>query len=117
MRHEIKRIGKIVDELVTFFLSRGSNSINMAVINYEDKTEMIFDVDTLDEKDPIVNILQELINLPKEEDFDEIYWCLAGESDHDTELSLIGYMCDDVTFCHADDTFKIKLTRYKSNRA
>ncbi|MCK8061659.1 MULTISPECIES: hypothetical protein [unclassified Fusibacter] len=113
MRHENKKIGKIVDELTTFFLTHGANTIEMELKSLDDRIDIIFHIDHLNENDRIVKMFSDLINVPREEDFDEYYWSLAGESDHDTELTLVGYMMDEVKFYHKEESFAIKLTRYK----
>ncbi len=112
MRHENKKIGKIVDELVTFFCAHGADKINVAIARSTEKIEIAFNVDHLNENDKIVKMFEDLINFPREEDFDEVYWNLAGESDHDTELTLVAYMIDEVKFSHKDDSFEVVLTRF-----
>ncbi len=112
MRHENKKIGKIVDELVTFFCAYGANKIAVNIARLDDRIDFSFVVDHLDENEKIVKMFEDLINFPREEDFDEVYWNLAGESDHDTELTLVAYMIDKVLFSHKDDSFEVILTRY-----
>ncbi|PID81238.1 MAG: hypothetical protein CR995_00220 [Clostridiales bacterium] len=112
MRHENKKIGKIVDELVTFFCAYGANDISVKINRMSDRIDFAFVVDHLDENEKIVKMFEDLINFPREEDFDEVYWNLAGESDHDTELTLIAYMIDKVLFSHKGDAFEVILTRY-----
>ncbi len=112
MRHENKKIGKIVDEMVTFFCARDAENIKVNINRSSEKIELAFTVDHLNENDKIVKMFEDLINFPREEDFDEVYWNLAGESDHDTELTLVAYMIDDVKFSHKDNSFEVVLTRY-----
>ncbi len=112
MRHENKKIGKIVDEMVTFFCAHDAENIKVEVNRSKEKIELSFAVDHLNENDKIVKMFEDLINFPREEDFDEVYWNLAGESDHDTELTLVAYMIDDVKFSHTDDSFEVVLTRF-----
>ncbi len=112
MRHENKKIGKIVDELVTFFCAHGANNISVKIERLDDRIDFVFSVDHLNENEKIVKMFEDLINFPREEDFDEVYWNLAGESDHDTELTLIGYMIDKVLFSRDGNAFGVILTRY-----
>ncbi len=111
MRHENKKIGKIVDEMVTFFCAYGAEKIKVDIARSLEKIELAFKVDHLNENEKIVKMFEEIINFPREEDFDEVYWNLAGESDHDTELTLVAYMIDDVKFSHQGDSFEVILTR------
>lgn len=115
MRHENKKIGKIVDEMITFFCAYGAKKIETTIDNQADRIDFIFRVDHLNENEKIVKMFSDLINFPREEDFDEVYWNLAGESDHDTELTLVGYMVDKVLVSHEDESFEIILVRYKDN--
>ncbi len=112
MRHENKKIGKIVDELVTFFCAHGAQKIDVSINRNSERIDLHFIVDKLNENDKIVKMFEEIISFPREEDFDEVYWNLAGESDHDTELTLVAYMIDDVKFAHKGDVFEVTLTRY-----
>ncbi len=112
MRHENKKIGKIVDEMVTFFCAYGAQKIDVSITRDSERIDLYFVVDKLNENEKIVKMFEEVINYPRAEDFDEVYWNLAGESDHDTELSLIAYMIDDVKFAHKGGAFEVTLTRY-----
>ncbi len=112
MRHENKKIGKIVDELVTFFCAYGASKIDVTIDRLDDRIDFKFVVDQLDGNEKIVKMFEDLINFPREEDFDEVYWNLAGESDHDTELTLIAYMIDKVLFSQDGNSFEVILTRY-----
>lgn len=115
MKHEHKKIGKIIDEMSTFFLVHGAKQIEMTLKDTPLQTEITFHVDQLDEKDRMVKMLEQLISFPRQEDMDECYWSLAGESDHDTELSLIGNMVDEVKFYHKQKDFTILLIRKKDS--
>ena len=49
----------------------------------------------------------------KSEEMEEFFWELAGESDVDTEITIVGMMCDEKKLSITDDRIEIKLKRYK----
>ncbi|NBI05484.1 hypothetical protein [Senegalia massiliensis] len=113
MKHDIKKISKIIDELTTFCLIHGANNINMNVENSKEYFKISFYVDCLDYKDKRVSRLERLLNVPRQTEMEEFYWELTGESDHDSELSIVGMMIDKVEFIHENESLKIILYRYK----
>lgn len=113
MKHEVKKISKILDELVTFCLLHGTNTMNIAIENHKDFFKLQIQGDSIDCNDKRVKKLKNLLTSPRQTEIEEYYWELAGENDHDTELSLVGAMIDkaEIEFC--EDNFAITLYRYK----
>lgn len=113
MKHTKKRLAKMVDELITYFFSMGSTSMN---VNIEDKAERFvikLKSNYIDNNEEKINKLIHHLKCDKQEEMEEYYWELAGDSDVDTELTLIGMMTDDVEIDINEDTIELVLYRNK----
>lgn len=113
MKHEIKKVSKIIDEISTFCLKHGANTISMKVENKKKFFKLTFDMDCMDYKDKKVMVLKRLLSVPRQTEMEEFYWELTGESDHDTELSMVGMMVDEVEFIPKGESLRIILYRNK----
>lgn len=113
MKHDIKKVSKIIDELSTFCLMHGTSTMNIKVENNDDHFKISFDLNCIDYEDKKVARLEKLLNIPRQTEMEEFYWELTGESDHDSELSIVGMMIDKVEFIKKDKSLKIILYRNK----
>lgn len=113
MNHEIKKISKIIDELATFCLLHGAKLMNMSIENNEDYFKITLDIDNIDSTNKRVKRLEELLNCPRQSEMEEFYWELTGESDHDSELSMVGMMVDKAKLEYVGNSLKMILYRYK----
>ncbi len=117
VKHDKLKISKISEELLNYLLSHGSNdiSINIKEGNEFYKVEVI-SRNTNITKEELEKIRGKL-TIEKHEEIEEYYWCLAGESDVDTELSLVGMMVDraDVIY-NENGVLEIVLYRNKNDK-
>ncbi|PAB59506.1 hypothetical protein [Anaeromicrobium sediminis] len=113
MKHNNKRISKIVDELINYFFSIGGTDISINVQNLEKHHKIFFQSNYKNEQDEKINKLIKYLSYPKQEEIEEYYWELMGDCDVDTELSLIGMMIDEAEVNFVDDKIQITLYRNK----
>lgn len=110
MTNEIKKNGKIIDELVTYFLKKGHHQLRMD-INYTKSQTIItiwLDHVAADE----LALIRECLSQGRDFAMEEYGWELMGESEVSAELNLVGMCIDEVEFDHVDDTIvAIKLIR------
>jgi uncharacterized tellurite resistance protein B-like protein len=114
VKHDKKRIAKIVDELITYFFSMGATDIDINLkdekkcykislkCNYSSKDQRKFDK------------LIKYLKCAKQEEMEEYFWELAGDCDVDTELTLVGMMTDEAKIDYNDDEIEVTLIRYKN---
>jgi uncharacterized tellurite resistance protein B-like protein len=94
MRHETKKVCRIVDELTTLFLKEDTNEVDFKIIKDEEKA-IIRIVDYNTQFDPeYIKHLVVMFNRQRQSEIEEYYWQLAGETDEDDELTLISAMID-----------------------
>lgn len=113
MRHEIKKISRIVDELTTLFLKEDTNEVDFSIKRFKDHTSIkIVDYGT-QFTDAYINQLREIFNTQRQHEVEEYYWQLCGEVDDDEELTLIGCMIDKATLEKREGNLYIELIRYQ----
>jgi hypothetical protein len=113
MRHEVKKIAKIVDELITFFFLRKTHVMGIEIKDIEDHYEITITNDCRNLDNDEIDSIKKLFSVQRQREMEEYYWQLTGEADTDTELTLVGIMIDKVDISVSDEKLVIKLTRYK----
>lgn len=113
MKHDKKRISKMVDELVTYMFSIGATDISINISDEPDTYRIHLESNYLDKYRKNLDKLQKYLNYDKQEEMEEYYWELAGDSDIDTELTLVGMMTDKAEIDFTGDRIKITLHRSK----
>lgn len=113
MRHETKKICKIVDEMTTYFLKEDTDEVDFKIKKSKEKTVVkIIDYNThYTEND--VQDLKECLNVQRQHEVEEYYWQLVGESDTEAELTIVGVMIDEATVELVDGNLHVTLVRYK----
>lgn len=99
---------------MTYLYSMGAKDITIHI--KEDDKQFIINIksDFKEFSDREVKRLIKRLNIPRQIEMEEYYWELTGESDVDTELTLVGMMTDDGEVNFLDDnTIEITLYRYK----
>lgn len=113
MQHEIKKITKIIDEMLTMLLLKGKERIEVKVETEQDKTTIDiteFECDlTQDEIERFNNDL----NVQRQHEVEGYYWQLTGEDDTEDELFLVGSMIDEAIVESKNNNLHIRLVRYR----
>jgi len=112
MRHETKKISRIVDEIMTLLLKEDTNEVDFKIKREKNKTTInIIDYGTHFDNDCIEQFRRTL-NAQRQWEVEEYYWQLAGENDCDEELILVGAMIDEAKVEKKDGNLYIELVRY-----
>lgn len=111
MRHEIKKICKIVDELTTLLLKEDTNEVDFKIKRSDEETRIyIVDYNTKYTASDVED-LNQCLNVQRQHEVEEYYWQLVGECDCDSELSIIGSMVDEAIIELKDGNLHIELRR------
>lgn len=113
MKHYKKRVSKIVDELITYFFAMGATDINMDLQETDDYYKIHFKSNYTENNEEKIEKMVKYLKCEKQEEMEEYYWELAGDSDVDTELSLVGMMTDKAEINIGEDIIEVILYRYK----
>jgi len=111
MKHEKKKISKMVDEILTYFLFHYESPAEIRVTPKPDAylLEFTFSKVTIDKKQ-FEQLKNRLVGkrVPELEDY---YWQLAGELDDSDELMLVAMMSDSVEMKLENDRISLKIKR------
>ena len=111
MRHEIKKICKIVDELTTLLLRDDTDEVDFKIKRSNTDTKIfITDYNTKYKVDDVEDLMT-CLNVQRQHEVEEYYWQLVGECDNDSELTVIGAMVDDAKIEIKDNNLYIELIR------
>ncbi|MGX8796577.1 hypothetical protein ACR6HW_10950 [Fusibacter sp. JL298sf-3] len=111
MRHEVKKICRIVDELTTLFLRDDTNEVDFKIKRTKDSSMItIIDYDTHFNAADIAH-LEEMLSGQRQAEIEEYYWQLAGETDEGDELTLVSAMIDEAVVEKKDGNLYVKLVR------
>lgn len=114
MKHCKKRVSKIVDELLTYFLNLHATNINIQIEEQESCYTISIDGNCRDLTADMAERIIRLLNTPVHDELEEYYWELTGEGDVDNELALVGMMTSRAEVDYLPQEFlKIKLFRDK----
>lgn len=97
MEATARKMTKVIDELIVFFFSVGSDGVQMDLRKLEDGYELSLKSRYDPAESKKVNDLDRFLNqAEKNEGLEEFFWQLAGVSGlgQDSELHLIGQMVD-----------------------
>lgn len=113
MNFEIKKVTKILSEMISFALLGNAEKIDVSVENNEDMYKLLITAKNIKRSDESIENLKELLNSPRQKAAEEYYWELAGDSDTGSELALVGMMTDEVNVEYKNNNLTIELHRYK----
>lgn len=110
MKGEKDKILKIMNELVCFFFSLNIHNPRIAIDMLDSHSEV--SVEGAYEKPDYkkLNRFSELVSISRQDDYDEYYWNLAGNSKY-PELILLGTLVDSANVEYENNLLKITLIR------
>ena len=111
MKHEIKKVCRIVDELTTLFLQDDTDEVDFKIFREKDRTIIkIVDYKT-GYSDAFIDHFRKTLNRQRQHEIEEYYWQLAGETDEDDEMTLVGAMVDSAVVEKRDGNLYVELVR------
>ncbi|MCH4887541.1 hypothetical protein EZV73_08155 [Acidaminobacter sp. JC074] len=111
MKHEIKKVCKIVDEITTLLLRDDTDEVDLKIKRTSEETIIyITDYNTSYTKNEI-NEIKMCLNVQRQHEVEECYWHLVGECDTDSELQVIGSMVDEAELLLKNGNLYITLKR------
>lgn len=111
MKYEIKKIAKIVDEVITYFMfNYGAESL--IEIKCRNKvTHMKFRFSPVDIGEKEFKKIEKHFAVSRHPELENYYWQLAGEVEDNNEITLVGMMCDTCTMHLNNNILDMELTR------
>lgn len=113
MRHESKKIAKLIDELTTMFLNSETNKVEFSVEILADKSIIqLVDYNT-NITEARADYLNTAFNKPRQPAIEEYYWQIMGSHDTEDEVTLLSMMTDAASVKKQDGNLYVELIRYK----
>lgn len=115
MSYKREKLIKIMNELVNFCMK-----INMEDFNIDfsfSKGRVKISVEGYCANPPLDKLenLNRILNLPRQEELEELYWSLMGDCHEEEDLEMIGIMVDRGVVEYKDNIVKISIYREKRN--
>lgn len=95
MRHEVKKISKIVDELTTLLLREDTDEVDFKIRKTPGQFKIIITDYNTKYTASEVKEFEAYFNAQRQHEYEEYFWQLVGECDCENELSVIGAMVDE----------------------
>lgn len=111
MRHEVKKITQIVNELISMLMLDGAEDLQVAIKRNEKETVIDLTNKNCFYSPEIIEKLNDELSVPRQHEIEGYYWQLAGENECEKELSLLGAMTDFAEVTFSDGVLHIHLVR------
>lgn len=114
MRHEEKKLTKIIEELTIYFFSLGASKIKSEIEKMENKEKIVFRANYLPEYESEIQELEDYLNMEQRNDgMEDIYWELAGtgEPGESNQMLLLAMMIDEYQMYKFEHEIELHLYR------
>lgn len=111
MKHIKKRILNIINELTMYLFSSGATDISIHILERNDDYKISMQCNyNMNKK---IDTLIEILKSHNQEEIEECYWELAGDSDDGSEVHLVAMMVNRVETWIENNLFKMDLYKNK----
>ncbi|SFI15057.1 hypothetical protein SAMN05192551_10752 [Tindallia magadiensis] len=112
MRKERMKTIKVIDELIAYFFSHQIDNFSVDV-HYGQKQVKIMLQGTCLRRPDDLDQLDEVLNAPRQDELEDYYWSLLGESRSYQELNLLGSLVDCADVLYEDEKLYVTVFRNK----
>ncbi|MGG7178162.1 hypothetical protein ACQPU1_11235 [Clostridium paraputrificum] len=111
MKFKLEKNLKIINELIAYCYKIGSSDVNVHIQSTDKSTifKVLSIVDNLSHT--LLEELTETLNTKRQREVEQYYWNLGGESEFDSELSLVGMMIDMANVRYEFNKLSIEILR------
>ena len=112
MKHEIKKITKIIDEILTYFMyAHNVRNIQVQIHEHTEGSDISFLISDITISDEDLETLESNLGINRNPELEDYYWQLAGEMEDSSELSLVAMMTDLIELTYTSGEMKLVLRR------
>lgn len=113
MRHEIKKVSKIVDEIITYFLWKWDVNVNIDIKSDENAYYISIDFNNIQLSDEEYEDIKSKLSGRRKPELEDYYWQLSGETVLSNELYFVTIMSDKISIGRKENKFYINIVRNK----
>ncbi len=111
MKHETKKISKIVDEILTYFLFHFNAKAEITITPEPKRYRMLFRFTDVPITDEAYAALDARLVVKRQPELEDYYWQLTGEIEDSNELMLVAMMCDSIEMRRDGNDITLSLVR------
>ncbi|MCL2200690.1 MAG: hypothetical protein FWB75_01900 [Oscillospiraceae bacterium] len=111
MKIKFQKTMNIVSELLSYCQLHGAKEYHLDIKEEDGAVTLLMRACPELITDSEFEFLKTALSAPRQRDVEQQYWELVGESDVDSELTLIGMLCDEAKVEYADSVLTIWLKR------
>ena len=111
MKFKMEKNLKIVNELITYFNKLGNSIVHIDLSSDNENSYFNIYGEIKNFSDQELQSLIKILNTPRQHEVEQYYWNLGGESEYDSELSLVGMMINTAKVSYENNILKISLIR------
>ncbi len=111
MKSHDKKIGKIIEEITTFLISKGCNNFMINIIRRIDKDIIVFKISNIIEK--AIYELKKGLEPNKNVQLEEYGWGLLGECNITNQLQIVSMCIDSCNFKTKNSTTIMTIIKNK----
>ena len=111
MKHETKKISKIVDEILTYFLFHFNAAAEITITPEPNRYRMQFHFSNVTISEEDYAALDSRLVVKRQPELEDYYWQLTGEIEDSNELMLVAMMCDSIEMKRTGNDITLSLVR------
>lgn len=112
MKHEIKKLSKMIDEAVTYLMRTYEwFDIDISIRHSGDGFTLRFVLNNVDVSQEQLETLRGRFVSKRRPEVEDYYWQLTGQGDDSNQLRLVAMMCDEVTVTYENHALVLVLRR------
>ena len=114
MKHEEKKLTKIVEELTIYFFSLGASKVKTEIEKEEGEVKIVFRANYLPEYESDIQAIEDYFNTEQRNGgMEDIYWELAGTSEpgESNQMLLLAMMIDEYKMYRFENEVELHLYR------
>lgn len=112
MKHEIKKLSKMIDEVATYFMRNYECfDIDISIRQSDGDFTLRFLMNNIDISQKEVDDLRNRLTLERRPEVEDYYWQLTGQTEDSSQLRLIAMMCDEAEVSYTNRSLLLRLRR------
>ena len=111
MKFKIEKNLRIVNELIAYFNKLGSSDVHIDLSSDNENSYFNIYGEVTDITNEEISYLINTLNTPRQHEVEQYYWNLSGESEYDSEMTLVGMMINKAKVSYEEKMLKISLVR------
>ncbi|WP_024614392.1 hypothetical protein [Clostridium sp. Ade.TY] len=115
MKFKVEKKLKIINEIMSFCYHFNTTDINVNVKTIGNTSVILIKSKIDNLSNETLSNLEQTLNIPRQHEVEQYYWHLGGDSEFDSELSLVGMMVDKSKVSYENNILTIEVERVETH--